>query len=85
MRTFMLNNVVKKTDSDVKARKYLASGFSEVDADGRVIGSKKTDDVKELQIELAAANAKIAELETVAKPTDKRTTAAKSKEEAKGE
>lgn len=85
MRTFMLNNVVKKTDSDVRARKYLASGFSEVDADGRVIGSKKTDDVKELQIELSAANTKIAELETAAKPAAKRTTATKAKEEPKGE
>lgn len=30
MRTFQLDNVVKKTDSEVKANKYLALGFTEI-------------------------------------------------------
>jgi len=30
MRTFQLDNVVKKTDNDVKAKKYLALGFKEI-------------------------------------------------------
>lgn len=29
MRTFQLDNVVKKTDNEVKAKKYLALGFKE--------------------------------------------------------
>lgn len=30
MRTFQLDNVVKKTDNEVKAKKYLALGFEEI-------------------------------------------------------
>ncbi len=30
MRTFKLDNVVKKTDNEVKAKKYLALGFEEI-------------------------------------------------------
>ncbi|MFV8290799.1 hypothetical protein [Stenotrophomonas phage vB_SmeS_BUCT704] len=30
MRTFQLDNVVKKTDNEVKAKKYLALGFKEI-------------------------------------------------------
>lgn len=30
MRTFQLDNVVKKTDNEVKAKKYLAIGFKEI-------------------------------------------------------
>lgn len=30
MRTFQLDNVVKKTDNEVKANKYLALGFEEI-------------------------------------------------------
>lgn len=30
MRTFQLDNVVKKTDNKVKAKKYLALGFKEI-------------------------------------------------------
>lgn len=30
MRTFQLDNVVKKTDNEVKASKYLALGFEEI-------------------------------------------------------
>ena len=30
MRTFQLDNVVKKTDNEVKANKYLALGFKEI-------------------------------------------------------
>lgn len=30
MRTFQLDNVVKKTDNEVKANKYLALGFTEI-------------------------------------------------------
>lgn len=30
MRTFRLDNVVKKTDNEVKAKKYLALGFEEI-------------------------------------------------------
>lgn len=30
MRTFQLDNVVKKTNNEVKAKKYLALGFKEI-------------------------------------------------------
>ena len=30
MRTFQLDNVVKKTDNEDKAKKYLALGFKEI-------------------------------------------------------
>ncbi|SFB90659.1 Rho termination factor, N-terminal domain [Alkalibacterium subtropicum] len=31
MRTFKLDNVIKKTDNDVKIKKYLAMGFKELE------------------------------------------------------
>lgn len=32
MRTFELDNVIKKTDNETKIKKYLAQGFKEVKA-----------------------------------------------------
>lgn len=48
MRKFKLDNVVKVTDSEVKAKKYLAKGFTEITEktnDVQVIEDENTEDV----------------------------------------
>lgn len=45
MRTFQLDNVVKKTDNEVKAKKYLALGFKEI---GTEEGDFESENVEEL-------------------------------------
>lgn len=45
MRKFKLDNVVKVTDSEVKAKKYLAKGFTEVIEDVQVVEDETTESV----------------------------------------
>lgn len=45
MRKFKLDNVVKVTDSEVKAKKYLAKGFTEVIEDLQVVEDETTESV----------------------------------------
>ncbi|GEK88888.1 Rho termination factor, N-terminal domain [Alkalibacterium putridalgicola] len=57
MRTFKLDNVIKKTDNDVKIKKYLAMGFKEIEIqdaqedekqESSDYESMKVDELKEL-------------------------------------
>ena len=42
MRKFKLDNVVKVTDSEVKAKKYLAKGFTEITEKPKPIAKRTT-------------------------------------------
>lgn len=57
MRTFKLDNVIKKTDNDVKIKKYLGMGFKEIEIqdaqedekqESSDYESMKVDELKEL-------------------------------------
>lgn len=76
MRTFKLDNVIKKTDNEVKIEKLLSMGFVEVDEKGNVKEPKKTDDSKELKAQLEESEAKSKELEAKLKELE-----AKAKEQ----
>lgn len=78
MRTFKLDNVVKKTNNDVKIEKLLNLGFVEIDEKGNVKEPKKTDDSKELKAQLEESEAKNKELEAKLKELE-----AKAKEQEK--
>lgn len=78
MRTFKLDNVIKKTDNEVKIEKLLSVGFVEVDEKGNVKEPKKTDDSKELKAQLEESEAKNKELEAKLKELE-----AKAKEQEK--
>lgn len=83
MRTFKLDNVVKKTNNDVKIDKLLNLGFVEIDEKGNVKEPKKTDDSKELKAQLEESEAKNKELEAKLKELEAKEQEKVGKEEVK--
>lgn len=62
MKTFALDNVIKKTNNEVKGNKLLQQGFIEVDGKGKVIGEKLPKDADKLRKALKDARYEIKQL-----------------------
>lgn len=94
MKQFKLDNVIKKTDNEVKIKKLLQQGFVEVNEKGEVVKEQLPKDSNELSEELKHSKARIKELETELEKvnanvgtdsdTEKKTKEAKKAETKKG-
>lgn len=84
MKQYKLDNVIKKTDNEVKANKLLQQGFLEVNEKGVVVKKQLPKDSEKLEEELKQAKAEIEELKALINKADEDAeTEKKPKEEVK--
>lgn len=82
MKQYKLDNVIKKTDNEVKANKLLQQGFVEVNEKGEAVKKQLPKDSEKLEEELKQAKAEIEELKAlINKPDEDTETEKKPKEE----